>query len=88
MSEVSTNDRIEKACVSARDKFDKLGEDFSEVKGKLDWVLGSYANDGNPEGLYEVGTLALGSLAAYKKKKPRQVSKKLIEDLEKALKEQ
>ncbi|MDW7690287.1 hypothetical protein R9C00_24010 [Flammeovirgaceae bacterium SG7u.111] len=88
MSEVSTNDRIEKACVNARDKFEKLGEDFSEVKGKLDWVLGSYANDGNPEGLYEVGGIALSSLTAYKKQKPRQVSKKLIEDLEKALKEQ
>ena len=79
--------KIEQACIDAKEKLEKLGIE-DEIQGKLEWVLGSYANDGNPEGLYEVGALALEALKEFKKSKPRSVTKKLIEDLEKGLQEQ
>lgn len=79
--------KIEKACTNAKEKLTKLKAE-DELQAKLEWVLGSYANDGNPVGLYEVGDLALKALQKIKKSKPRQVSAKLIEDLEKGLSDQ
>lgn len=88
MSDGKQNLKIEKACEAAFEKFQKIGLDkYSDIQSKLEYVLGSYRYDGNPVGLYEIGDLALKALKKYKKEKPRQVSKKLIEDLEKALKE-
>lgn len=57
-----------------------------EIQAQLDWVLGSFRNDQNPVGLYEIGEKALKALTKYKKSKPKAVTKKLIDDLEKALK--
>lgn len=86
MTEVTANEKIEKACEEAFAKFQKLGNDeFKEIISKLEFVLVSYRADGNPVGLYEIGKLALTQLKEYKKVKPRQVSKKLIETMEKAL---
>ena len=79
--------KIEQACIDAKEKLEKLGIG-QEIQEKLEWVLGSYNNDGNPEGLYEVGALALEALKEFKKEKPRQVSKKLVEEIEKAIGEQ
>ena len=80
--------KIEKACEAALEKFQKISLDkYADVQSKLEYVLGSYRFDGNPVGLYEVGAVALKSLKAYKKEKPRAVAKKLVDDLEKALKE-
>lgn len=75
---------IEKACIAAKEKLAKLKIE-DEIQSKLEWVLGSYANDGNPVGLYEIGEKALEALQKYKKVKPRQVANKLVEDLEKAI---
>ncbi len=88
MSEITAAEKIEKACEEAHAKFQKLGtEQFSDIIGKLEYVLVSYRADGNPVGLYEIGEQALALLQEYKKEKPRQVSKKLIETLEKAIEE-
>lgn len=87
MSVTKQNQKIEKACEAAFEKIKKINlEKFSGVQSKLEYVLGSYRFDGNPVGLYEVGELALKELKKYKKEKPRQVAKKIIDDLEKALK--
>lgn len=77
---------MEKACISAKEKFEKIGlEKYSDIQSKLEYVIGSYQYDGNPVGLYEVGEQALAALKEYKEEKPRQVSKKLIDDMTKAL---
>jgi hypothetical protein len=89
MSDTNQKLKIEKACEAALEKFQKIGlEKFEDIQSKLDYVLGSYRFDGNPVGLYEIGDLALKSLKKYKKDKPRLISQKLVDDLEKALKEQ
>jgi len=87
MSDAKQNLKIEKACQAAFEKFQKIGLDkFADIQSKLEYVLGSYRYDGNPVGLYEIGDSALKALKKYKKEKPRQVSQKLVTDLEKALK--
>ena len=88
MSNTNQQLKIEKACEAALEKFKKLGhEKHDDIQSKLEYVLGSFRFDSNPVGLYEIGENALKSLKKYKKEKPRLVSKKLIDDLEKALKE-
>ncbi len=87
MSDTKQNQKIEKACDAALEKFQKMGLDkFSDIQSKLEYVLGSYRYDGNPVGLYEVGDLALKALKKIKKENPRLVSQKIVDDLEKALK--
>ena len=87
MSDAKQNQKIEKACAAALEKFQKIGLDkYADIQSKLEYVLGSYQYDGNPVGLYEIGAKALKDLKKYKKEKPRLVSKKLIDDLEKAIK--
>ena len=83
MSEVKV--AAEKACIEAKSKLEKLGIE-ENIQAELSWVVGSYNYDKNPVGLYEIGSKALGALKVYKNEKPRLVSKKLIEDLEKAFK--
>jgi hypothetical protein len=87
MSDAKQNQKIQKACAAALEKFQKIGlEKYADVQSKLEYVLGSYEFDGNPVGLYEIGAMALKDLKKYKKEKPRLVSKKLVDDLEKAIK--
>ena len=82
----STNQKIEKACEEALEKFKQIDSpEFTDVESKLEYVIGSYRFDQNPVGLYEIGAMALTKLKKYKEAKPRLVSKKLIDDLEKAL---
>ena len=88
MSDTKQNQKIERACEAALDKFKKTGLDkFADIQSKLEYVLGSYRFDGNAVGLYEIGGKALKDLKKYKKDKPRLVSKKLIDNLEKAIKQ-
>ena len=75
----------EKACIDAKSKLEKLGIE-ENIQAELAWVIGSYNYDKNPVGLYEIGNKALIALKDYKTEKPRLVSKKFIEDLEKAFK--
>ncbi len=87
MSTPATIKKIEKACEAALEKFQKIGlEKYASTQSKLEYVLGSFRFDGNPVGLFEIGEKALADLKSYKKSKPRAVSKKLIDDLENAIK--
>ena len=87
MSNANQNQKIEKACKDALEKLKKIGLDkYADIQSKLEYVLGSFGFDENPVGLYEVGEIALKELKKYKKLKPRLVSKKLIDDLEKSIK--
>ncbi|NJN26046.1 MAG: hypothetical protein HC819_08775 [Cyclobacteriaceae bacterium] len=88
MDDVTQNKKIEKACSAALEKFQKIGlEKYADIQSKLAYVLGSYQYDGNPVGLYEMGEKALSELQELQKERPRMVSKKLITDLENALKQ-
>lgn len=81
-----TNLKIEKACIDALEKIRQIGrDDFNEVQSKLEYVIGSYQFDHNPVGLYEVGAMTLNKLKGVKTEKPKLITKKLLDDLEKAL---
>ncbi|MFT6866757.1 MAG: hypothetical protein ACJA08_001593 [Cyclobacteriaceae bacterium] len=80
-----TVEKIKTALEAAKDKMSALGIDEALVS-EIEWCLGSFAHDGNAEGLYIKGADAVKALKKFKKTNDKKVSKKLIEDLEKALK--
>ena len=83
-----SNDKLRDACAAASESIEKLNEPkFADLKEKLDFCIGSYDFDKNPEGLYEYGTKALNEMTAYKKKNPRKINKKVLTNLEKTLAE-
>ena len=82
---MTANERIEKACVDAREKLNQLSIE-PKIQAELEYVIGSYRYDKNPIGLYEIAEKAYSVLLSYKEKNPKSVSKKMIEDIEKALK--
>ena len=78
--------KIEKVCIEAKEKLEKLGVE-QKVQEELQWVLGSYNYDNNPVGLYEIGGKALEVLKEVKKEVKKKVSQKLIDTLEAAIAE-
>jgi hypothetical protein len=81
-------EKIRAACELAFITFQKIDNPkYAEIKGKLEYVIGSYDFDKNPVGLYEVGGLAFPILKKAKDEHGRKITKKLLTDLEKALKE-
>ena len=60
-------------------------EKYNEIQANLEWCLGSYNNDKNPVGIYKFGAESLETLKRVKAKQPRKVSKKVIEQLDKAI---
>ena len=80
------NENLKKSCEGALEVFRKLkDEKYSEIQSNLEWCIGSYDYDKNPEGLTFYGRKALAALKAIKTKQPRKVAKKVIDDLEKAI---
>jgi hypothetical protein len=81
------NENLRNACADASEALAKLNlDDHAELKAKLDYCIGSYDYDKNPEGLYQFGKTTLDELKAFKAKNPRKVNKKIIDNLELALK--
>lgn len=82
------DDNLRDACFEAYLFFETLGDPkYSEIKSKLEYVIGSYNFDKNPVGLFEIGEIALKNLKDIKKKSPKTINKKVIEELEKSLKQ-
>lgn len=81
----NTEEKIVKAAQDAKDKLISLGIE-EQLVSELEWCLGSYAHDQNPDGLYMKTQEALDVFTEYKKSNPRKISKKLVDDLSKALK--
>ncbi|MBT1708549.1 hypothetical protein KK062_09950 [Fulvivirgaceae bacterium PWU5] len=81
---VSASDKIEKACVESLKKLQELGIE-QQLQSEIEWCLGSYRNDLNPSGLYEVAARTLTIFQAEKSKKTKGVTAKMITDLEGAL---
>lgn len=81
------NEKLRTACFNAFETFKKLGDsNYAEIQSKLEFVIGSYDFDKNPVGLYEFGITAIQQLKEAKEKYSRKVTKKVIEELEKAVK--
>ena len=77
---------LAKQCQTVIAKFDKMDNGkYTEIKEKLEWCLGSYNYDKNPQGLVDYGKQAVDKLKEARSEKPRSVSQKVIDDLEKAL---
>ena len=81
------NEKLRTACFNAFETFKKLNDsEYAEIQSKLEYVIGSYDFDKNPVGLYEFGEAAIPVLKEAKEKYSRKITKKLIEELEKAVK--
>jgi hypothetical protein len=81
------DDELRDACFEAYLIFETIGDPtYSEIKSKLEYVVGSYNYDKNPVGLFEIGGIALKQLKDIRKKSPKAVNKKVVDDLEKSLK--
>lgn len=80
----SASDQIEKVCVESLKKLQELGIE-QQLQSDIEWCLGSYRNDLNPSGLYEVAARTLTIFQAEKSKKTKGVTAKMITDLEGAL---
>ena len=76
--------KIEKAVIAAKDKLIELGIEEALIS-EIEWCLGSYAFDHNPQGLIEKAQDAHQVLSKYKKKNTRKVAKKILDDLQKAM---
>lgn len=57
------------------------------LQADIQWCIGSYRYDKNPIGLYQMLERALPVLKQHRAKNSRSVAVKLINDIEKALKE-
>jgi len=77
-------EKMEKTVAEAIKKLDKLKVGDS-LAAELSWCWVSYKNDNNPVGVIEKSQKALEILQEVKTKNSKSVSKKLIEDLQKAL---
>lgn len=76
---------IEQACITALEKLKALNLD-DQLQADIQWCLGSYSNDKNPIGLYEMGERALELFKAESAKKTKGITAKFITDLEKVVK--
>lgn len=77
-------EKLEKILPEVVEKLAKI-ESGKELAAELDWCIGSFKYDNNPEGLVEKSQEALTLLKEAREKNSKAVSKKLVESLEKAL---
>lgn len=80
-----SNNLIEKACVLSLAKLNELDIEY-QLQSEINWCLGSYRNDRNPIGLYQMARRSLAVFKAELAKKSQGVPAKLIADIEKAIK--
>ncbi|MCB2221411.1 MAG: hypothetical protein KQI35_13510 [Bacteroidetes bacterium] len=81
------NEKLKQSCEEAIVAIQKLNDEtYAELQSKLEWCIGSYEHDKNPAGLYEYGVQSLDALKTAKEAQPRKVTKKVIDGLEKAIK--
>lgn len=80
------NNKLRNECQKALDTLEKLNlPENAELQAKLAWCIGSYDFDKNPSGLTVFGGEALNSLNKFKEKNPRKVAKKVIDGLDRAI---
>ncbi len=77
-------EKVEKTIIETIQKLDKLKSNETLVS-ELSYCWVSFKSDNNPIGVIEKGRKAVEVLKEARDKNSKAVSKKLIEDLEKAL---
>lgn len=77
-------EKVEKTITETIQKLEKLKLNDTLVS-ELSYCWGSFKSDNNPVGVIEKGRKAVEVLKEAREKNSKAVSKKLIEDLEKAL---
>ncbi len=82
---VPSTDLIVKVCEASLAKLYQLGIE-GELQSEINWCLGSFQNDGNPVGLYQMAERALMVFRSELTKKTKGVTATLVSDIEKALK--
>ena len=83
----ASSNNLEQVNAQALEKLQELGIE-DQLQRDLQWCLGSYRADQNPIGLYETARKALAVFQSEKQKKTKGVTAKLVNDLEKVVKEQ
>lgn len=77
---------LKKSCQDAAQTFQKINKpEYKDLQSKLEWCIGSYSYDHNPQGLFEYGIKSLDVLKTLKTKQPKVVTKKVIDNLENAI---
>ena len=82
---VSSTDQIVKACEISLGTLATLDIEHS-LQSEINWCLGSFRNDGNPVGLFQMAERSLAVLMAEQARKTKGVTAKLVGDIETALK--
>lgn len=77
-------EKVEKTIIKTIQKLDKLKLNETLVS-EFSYCWASFKSDNNPVGVIEKGRKAVEVLKEAREKNSKAVSKKLIEDLEKAL---
>ena len=80
----SDNQQIVKACEISLAALAALDIEHA-LQSEINWCLGSFQNDGNPVGLFQMAERSLVILKAEQLKKTKRVTAKLVGDIEKAL---
>ena len=75
---------IDKACEVALAKLKELSID-ENLQSEIKWCLGSYANDGNPVGLYLMAKRALAAFTIELANGTKAVTTKFASDLERSI---
>jgi hypothetical protein len=73
---------VDKVCAAALEKLRELNLDIG-LQGEIQWCLASYANDGNPIGLYLMAGRALKQFNDVKGPQRKALPAKLMADLTK-----
>lgn len=82
----SSNNEIEQVSNEVLEKLQALDIE-EQLQRDIQWCLGSYRADQNPIGLYGTAKKALLVFQIEKEKKTKGVTAKLIQDLEKIIKD-
>lgn len=82
---VNSTEPIVRACEAILGKLSELDIEY-QLQSEINWCLGSYRNDNNPVGLYHMADRALIVFREELVKKTKGVNAKLIDEIEKALK--
>lgn len=77
-------EKVEKTITETVQKLEKLKLN-EKLVSELSWCWVSFKNDNNPAGLIKKGQEAVAILKEAREKNSKSVTKKLIDDLEKAL---
>jgi len=80
----STAPSIVAVCEASLAKLNQLGIE-QELQSEINWCLGSFQNDGNPVGLFQMAERSLIIFKSELAKKTKGVTAALVSNIEKAL---